>query len=134
MATSSSAIAKTYYRRSSLPPPNRIQYYPLPTSFNTGYIPKLNENQRDQRTFGLSSCRYQPKAILYDSRSPSLAQEVKYGDARRNKIEPDIVLSKEPEERNKINLTLRDKNNHCKHEPKTNSTYGHKFAYLKRDR
>ena len=134
MSTSSSSIAKTYYRRSSLPPPNRIHYFPLHASFNTGYIPKIDGHQRGQRNFDLRSCRYQPKTNLYDSRSPLLAQEMKNGEVRRTKIDNNDVLSKEREERNKINLNFRDMNNHYKHESKTNSTFGSKGSCLKKDR
>ena len=134
MATTSSAIAKTYYRRSSLPPPNRIQYSPLQSSLNTTYIPSLDNNRRYQRTFCIDSRRYQPKTTFYDSRGLSLVDKTKNCNDIDNKTKENEQLSKELKRNVEVNKTFDEDKTSKISRSGSKSRYERDFSYPTKDR
>lgn len=129
MSTSSSSIAKTYYRRSSLPPPSHTQYFPLPASINNGYAPTLQEYRNDQRIFSLNFRRYQPKTLFYDSKGPMLDQKTRYGNKIDDGIKEQAVSFKEEQGKRKISKNIRDASI-TKIMPETKSKYDRNVSYV----
>lgn len=129
MSTSSSSIAKTYYRRSSLPQPSHTQYFPLPAFINTGYAPTLQEYRNDQRIFGLNFRRYQPKTLFYDSKGPMLDQKTRYDNKIDKGIKEQAVSLKEEQGKRKIRKKIWDENID-KIIPETKSKYEKNVSYV----
>lgn len=128
MSTSSSSIAKTYYRRSSLTPPTHTQYFPLPASINTCYAPTLQEYRNDQRIFGLNFRRYQPKTPFYDSKGPMLDQKTRYGSKIDDGIKEQAVSFKEEQGKRKISKNIQNESiNEIM--PETKSKYERNVSY-----
>ena len=133
MSTSSSSIAKTYYRRSSLPPPNHTQYFPLPASINNGYAPTLQEYRNDQRIFSLNFRRYQPKTLFYDSKGPMLDQKTRYGNKIDDGIKEQAVSFKEEQGKRKISKSIHNESI-TKTMAETKSKYERNVSYVPRYR
>ena len=134
MSATSSAIAKTYYRRSSLPPPNRIQYSPLQSSYNTGYMPTLDDYQRNQKSFGSNIRRYQPKTTFYDSRGLSFISKTKYYNDIDRKVEQSGNILKKIEVKAKANKTFQDASDDKISRTELKPKYERNFSYHANDR
>ena len=134
MATTSSTIAKTYYRRSSLPPPNWIQYSPLKSSYNTGYMPTLDDHRRNQKYFGSNIRRYQPKTTFCDSSGLRFGGKTKYYNDVDRTAEEDGKILKEKEIKPKVNAAFQDESAVKTSRTERTPKYESNFSYHAKDR